>query len=477
MVSGALAEIAVEGVPPAAVRKPVPGVATGAMERARGVVYAPPANDEMGLRVPEGSDVLDFINGDKLHGSLTSVVPDDGGIKWKHTGVNGPIGFSMEGVSLVKLAKRRERVPQSHEALVELTNEDKLSGDIVSLDGTNLVLRTWYAGDMKIRRVMVASVDPSVSTSSVTYEGPADIAQWTFGVLGGGRGWQLRDGTLVTRDPMPIGRNIQDLPDNAEIEFDVAWRGSPYFYFTFYTDNLKQYSGNCYALRVSSSSMYLYRYSQNMGSQNMGSVSIRQFVNDGNSRLRFTVLVNKAKREFTVLINGSQVRRWTDTKEFAGRGTGILFQPQNQGELRISNIRIAKWDGKTPSQVVEEEATNEDLIHFVNRDKVSGELRGIADSKATFKTSYAVLPIPLQRIERVDLCPKSLERARRNAGDIRAHFVDRGSITLKLTSIVDGRIEGFSENFGNITMPLNAFRLIEMNIYEEKKANEGEWMF
>jgi len=474
--TAALAEIAIDGPPPVAPRKPVPKVAAGAANPSGMGQYAAPDNKDMGVLVPEGLDVLDFINGDKLHGMLECVVPEEEGIRWKHGAVKRAIEFSTEGVSLVKLARRQANAHRAHEAVVELTNGDSLCGDIVSLDGTNLVLDTWYAGKMKIKRVMVASLDPSITTSSVLYEGPVDIANWTFGVLGGGRGWQLRDGALYTRTPVPIGRNIENFPDDADIGFDVSWRGSPYFYFTFYTDNLKQYSGNCYALRVSSSSMYLYRYSQNMGSQNLGSVSIRQFTHDGNNRARFALLVNKAKREFSVTINGSLVRKWTDSKEFAGRGTGILFQPQNQGELKVSNISIAKWDGKAPSQASDEKAIEEDLIHFVNRDKVSGTLMSIVDSKASFKTPYTTLPIPLPRIERVDLSPKSLERARRNSGDIRGHFVDRGTITLRLTSIVDGRVEGFSENFGDISMPLGALRLIELNIYEEK-SSEDEWMF
>ncbi len=469
------AEIDIEVMPPAAPPKVELPVA-GTPPKKPAVPYA--SVEEAGSRnmVPDETDAMSFMNGDRLHGRLLAVGPPDSELTWKHESVVNPIDFRLESVSEVKLAKRPSRT-RPHEAVVELTNDDLFTGNIVSLDDTTLALETWYAGTISIKRVMVRRFDPSLSTSPVAYEGPMALESWTFGSLGNRQAWKLRNGTLAGKDPIPIGRNIDAFPETADIGFEVAWQGSPYFYFSFYTDNLRQYSGNCYALRISSATAYLYRFERNTSSHNMGSVNIQQFVNDGNNRLRINMLVDRKSKSFTLMINGAVVKKWVETGPFAALGKGILFHPRNQGYLQISNIRIAEWDGRTPEKA---ESTPKEgggeLVYFSNGDKVSGRLLSVLDGKAKLETSYATLDIPLERMTRVEMSSNSQERARRNIGDVRAHFAERGMITLKLSGATEAELTGFSENFGEIALPLEAFRLVEFNIYEEK-SDFGDDLF
>lgn len=435
--------------------------------------YAPPDTDPAGDFTREKTDVLVFMNRDRLHGMLEAVDPPGGGLRWKHAGASNAIAFALSGLSHVKLAARPAEGQVTHKALVHLTNGDLLAGDIEELNGTNLVLNTWYAGRVCVRRNMLAAIEPSVATSSVVYEGPGDIAGWLFPAVNAGRkSWSLRNGALSAIDPVPIGRNIENLPDQADIEFEADWRGQPYFFVSVFSDNLRQYSGNCYVLRITGPSVYLYRYDQNAGSQNMGNVSIAQFVNDGNQRARFNILVDRKTARLMLTINGRLVQQWTDAGGFAGKGNGLVFQPQNAGELRISRIRVSKWDGRTPKEPQAAEKGDQDLMRFANADKVSGTLQQIVQGKASFVTSYATLDVPLERIDRVDFSEGKVERARRNAGDVLAHFNGRGRVTLRLARLGDGRLEGDSENVGTLALPLAACRLLELNIYEEKPGEE-----
>lgn len=461
------AEIDVD-VPPQALPPKVEIPVVGSTVKKPAVPYA--SAEDLGARnmVPEETDAMTFMNGDRLHGRLLAVGPPDADLTWKHESVNKPIDFRLESVSEVKLATRPSRT-RPHNAVVELTNGDLLTGNIVSMDAATLALETWYAGTLSIKRMMVSRFDPSLSTSPVAYEGPTALDSWTFGSLGNRQAWGLRNGTLVGKDPIPIGRNIEAFPDTADIAFDVAWQGSPYFYFSFYTDNLRQYSGNCYALRISSATAYLYRFERNTSSHNMGSVSIQQFVNDGSNRMRLSLLVDRKSKRFTLMINGALVKQWVETGPFVAAGKGILFHPRNQGLLKISNIRIAEWDGRTPQKT---ESSPKDgageLVHFSNGDKVSGRLLSILDGQAKLETSYATLDIPLERMTRVEMSSGSQERARRNIGDVRAHFAERGSLTFKLSGSTEAEMTGVSENLGEVALPLEALRLVEFNIYEEK---------
>ena len=60
------------------------------------------------------------------------------------------------------------------------------------------------------------------------------------------------------------------------------------------------------------------------------------------------------------------------------------------------------------------------------------------------------------------------QRARRLVGDVRIVLRDGGNITVLLDKLDKKRLTTRSENFGQTTMRLEAFRQIEFNIYEEK---------
>jgi hypothetical protein len=181
-------------------------------------------------------------------------------------------------------------------------------------------------------------------------------------------------------------------------------------------------------------------------------------------------MVDKTKKAITLLIDGEMVRQWTDPAGFAGGGKSIIFSPQPQNGMRISNIRISEWDGAVPQSIVSNSGgdTKEDLVRFVNGDKVSGKLRSIARGSMKFEAAYAVMDIPLDRVSEIRMASSGLERARRNKNDIRATFPEKGALTIQLIRIEKNMLTGSSENFGQVGMPLEAFKALDLNIYREK---------
>ncbi|MFC1497644.1 hypothetical protein ACFLS1_04100 [Verrucomicrobiota bacterium] len=422
-------------------------------------------------------DIIEFMNKDKLHGALISVDPEDYGLKWKHNNVNNLIDFSLPCISKLTLAKRKGSKTRLAGSVIRLTNGDMFNGKIISLDDSKLVLDTWYSGKIEIKRVMLKSMRPNVKSSSVIYEGPSDIKNWTFRTYNNQPSWRFKNGVLYSQQSYPIGRNVNNMPDVANIEFEVAWRSYPQFYFGFYTDNLTSYSGNNYSLRVSSSSVYLYRYSRNGGSRSIANMNIQEFSNNTRKKSKFNILVDKKKKSFTILIDGQMVKQCVDSNPFAGLGNGIMIQPQSQGDLKVSNIKITEWDGEIPKMSQEGSEVDEDLVLFANNDKVSGHLISISDGEAKLKTSYATMTVPIERMEKIKMSAKNAERARRNKNDIRAYFSEDGSITMQLIKLDKNNIIGRSENFGDITVPLHAFNELKLNIYTEKESggDDGLW--
>lgn len=423
-------------------------------------------------------DHVTFSNEDKLHGRLIGVNFKEGGLVWKHPSAKSNIVFSLEDVREIVLGKAEKQAKPSQTASIRLTNGDYMSGNIVSMDQEYLVLDTWYAGRVNVEKVMVTSIRPNAEGSTIIYEGPDELANWSTGDESMKNTWKLKNGALYPMQSHPIGREIDGLPDSASIEFECDWRGYPAFNFVFYTDNIDKVSGNYYMLQVSSSSVYMRRYTRNQGSQNMWNLNYSNFSNNRSSTARFNLLVNKDSKSFTLLVNGQLLKQWTDPGSFAGMGNGIMFAPQNAGGMKFYNIRISDWDGTIPqpSDVEEEEATD-DQIQFVNKDKVSGRLNGIAGGKASFKTEFATLEVPLDRIGEVLFSAEEAERARRNKEDVRLAFTKHGVVTIQLHKIEENTVHGYSENFGDVSMPLNAFKGMTFNIYEKKDGDDEDFDF
>lgn len=456
-----------------------PGIAQGpaGVEAPAG---APPGTGGAGTTAEivagAGEDLLDFTNNDRLHGQLLAIGPAPSGLRWKSRECESPIDFGLSGIGRITLAKRESgTAPVLSGAMVYLSNGDMLLGTVVTMDDEKLVLNTWYAGTITIKRAMIKSLVPSGDSGQRVFEGPTEMESWTVFRRNNVPSWRYKNGALYALNTYPIGRNFPELPDRAEIEFEASWRFDyPAFMVAFFTDNLQQQQGNCYVLLVSGNSIYMQRWARNGGNESMWQMNYDQFGNGRKNRARFTLLVDKARKSFALLIDGQVFKQWTDNNNFAGQGKGLLFQSQSQGGLKIAKIRIADWDGTLPQVggVVRAES-KVDVLRFVNNDLVSGTVKSIAEGKMKFETSYAPLDIPLERIAEVQMAAERMERARRNKLDVRLLFATRGLVTLNLQSVVSNEVKGVSENMGDLKLPLSALQSLDMNIYRERVEDEG----
>lgn len=441
------------------------------------------ASDKRRIEVPEPSgthslsggetgeaggyaQVLEFINRDLLHGRLASVSAGGNAIRWHHESSEQPLSFSVTAISRVTFPRRKRRGDRSHSAVVRLTNDDSLRGDIVSLDKDVLILDTWYAGRMKVQRAMLRSLSPGAARSHVIYDGPTDLTDWSFNNYNNQPTWRLKAETLEALQAYPIGRLFTSLPDMVSIEFEAEWLGGyPQFCFTLFTDNAQGTSGNCYMLQLSGTSFYVYRRTQNGSTQNLGTVNLSQFQRGLKSKAKFRILADK-KGRLIPIVDGNVLQQFADSQPMQNRGNGISFQSQNNAGLKIRGIRITRWDGSLPKVLGSSDTeTEEDLVRFMNDDQVSGSVSNIVDQKVFLKTAYSPLEVPLSRVSQIVFATASAERARRNKGDITAIFASGGKITVDLVSLDKGVVKGKSENIGEISMPVRAFRRLLFNIY------------
>jgi hypothetical protein len=231
---------------------------------------------------------------------------------------------------------------------------------------------------------------------------------------------------------------------------------------------LNSYSAcNAYSLRINQTYAYLYRYTRNRGSRNIGgNVRINLSKVAGKRRINIAFKVDKKKREFALYVNGQFKQKWKDNQaDFAGKGNGLLFTTRSANLIRVSNIHIQEWNGSLPGQS-KVAATNgkEDFVVFNNEDSITGKLISIKGGQMKFKTTFAELPIPLENVDTIHLSKGGIKTPPIPAGSMRVTLKGKGTLTLQIKEWKNGKITATSPIFGETTLDANALRSVEFNL-------------
>ncbi len=423
----------------------------------------------------ETEDRVDFLNKDRLRGVLDAIRGAEGILLWRHADSTNAIPFKTAGINRVRMAPR-EPGPASTNFLssVTLTNDDYLTGRLVSLDADKLVLETEHLGTLNLERIMVRSFSPNSKFSALLYSGPTDLEGWNLGGRNSANSWIASNGALVPLMQFPITREIEGLPDQSRMTFTADWKAYPAFNFGFGAAKARgdMFGESGYNLMVSGNSIYFRRTTATEGSDNLWNINSDELGRSGTRKAVFELFIDRKKAAFTLFLNGKQIKQWTDAKGYAGKGNHISFQSQVQGGLRFTGIRVAAWDGVLPDRKEEAApAATLDGVWFVNRDRIEGSVLAIREGKARVKSELTgEVDIPLERISEIHLAPESRERARRNKGDVRMSLLGGITLTVDVRELAAGVISAGSENFDQVRIPLPRVQEMEFNIYRRKPA-------
>jgi hypothetical protein len=405
-------------------------------------------------------DIVHFKNKDRMHGRMISVAPEKG-MLWKSEEALGDITFKTENIDKI-VRGNLAYAPSSGDSAVLLTNEDMIAGQLIKLDENEVILKTSYAGEIKINRKMVKSIFPGSDSGSVLFRGPNKTEEWIQpNNRNSSSSINVKDGELFVNGYTSAGRDMK-LPDVSKVELEITSVGNHNFQIQIYGGKVDRYPRNGYVVYLSSGYVYLYRYS------NGSSSSLGQFQANSlrNGQGKITILSDKNKKTITVLLNNDISKTWTDSS-WCGTGGYVSFINQNNGTVKVKDIIVGKWTGKVPGKTPSESDKENDTIKFNNDDVVSGKLQAILDDKVTFKTEYAEMNIPIARVKEIVTAMDARHMARRRANDVKLLFESGDAITLALAKISSHEIIGESGNFGKATLKLNAFKKILFNIYDD----------
>jgi hypothetical protein len=187
------------------------------------------------------------------------------------------------------------------------------------------------------------------------------------------------------------------------------------------------------------------------------------------------IRTNKEKKSIWLLIDGKVIKEWSDPAEFNGEGGNIIFSCQPGTYVRVTDIKVSKWDGKFDESSSPDAESDEDAVQLANEDRVSGHLEAIENGKAKLSSAYAELSIPLDRIDHVDFATAHEDKAKPDPSDVRAYFPDGGSVTMQLDQwdATKGS-SGSSANFGKASFSPGAFARILFNLPAQQQNQEAD---
>ena len=434
-----------------------------------------------------------FANNDVLTGSPESIAPDT--LLWKSPLLEEPASFQLEKVLELSLPASAPDKPADHEAVVTLTNGDSIRGQLASVDDETVALDTWFAGRLKFRRVMVTGVKIEEKTDFL-YRGPTGIDGWIQSKES--PAWIYERAAFRSSAAGSIARENL-LSDECVISFDAAWKGDSIRMrvILFSDDAATDNPSAGYELSFQRGSVHL----RNAKTQSfLGSAQSQALME--NDRVRVEIRASLKSNRIALTINNRIVEVWNDPDaRKAQLGKALHFISGSPLPLRISNIRVAPWDGvidkmpepqpgfgmmrfgmpgmrEKPAPPPVTEKNKEERMELANGDTLTGEVTSIQDGSIAIKTPLGDISLPVSRLRTLALEPVEAERSIRRNGDVRAWFPDGSSIVFRLDDCGDGTLTGSSQNFGSATFNLAAFSRIEFNIYSrqyEEIRSEGEW--
>lgn len=420
--------------------------------------------------VAPSGDLLQFTDGSSIHGRLRAVDPNRG-LTWDCPDAQKPVEFKPSHLAWLRFDNPRFVPGQSKPGCrVRFHNGDEVFGKLSAIDSDTVQLESWFGGALQTPRRSVQSITFLSKGYSILYEGPTSPDGWVQGRSP--RGWEYRDGSFVATAAGTLGRDFR-LSGSSSLAFDLSWNGDFSLILAVYTSVLDRfdYSSSSYMFYLRPGYVTLQRVQAGAGAINLGQAQIPEMGNK--SKLRMEIRANQADATLGLLVNERLVQRWKDGAGFLNQGSGAVFFAQLDGpSIRISNIKVAQWEGDFGLDLSTNAPSKEDLIYLINRDKITGTLKNLQTATLSVFAAQTNLDIPLSRVSQICLGNAATNPPSASPWEVRAFFAGGGTISFQLQQWKDGLVTGNSRNFGKLELDPQYLRQLQFNLAAAKSSSD-----
>lgn len=395
-----------------------------------------------------GNALLQFHDGSMLHGHLQQIDPGRG-LTWAHPAAPNPLLFLPTNISNIRFEQVQTAPPKfTPTCRFYMRNGDELVGNLISFQSDVAELETSFAGNLKTTGKNIEAVVFSAKGYRLLYEGPNGLDGWKIGR--NPRSWEYRDGSFIANGADLLGRDF-GLNSSSSLEFDLSWSGSFSLSITLYAQAIDRfdYSTSAYLVYLGTGAVSIQRVQAGAGASMLGQAQIPEMLRK--NKMRFEIRCNKEDASISLYADGQLVQRWKDNLGFAPRGSGIVFFSQVEPRaLRLSNIRVAEWEGRYEPDVNANVPSTNDVVFLANKDRVTGEFVGVAGDKISVKTRSGTLDIPMARVTQIRFAEQPESKTAEVPWEVRASFPGGESIGFQLEKWTAEQVVGKSDIFGPV---------------------------
>lgn len=417
--------------------------------------------------------ILQLTDGSNLHGRLGSISSTNH-LFWSHPAAREPLQFSLSNMASIRFEEASARKHAfSPTARFQFKNGDELVGNVRAIKDNTLTFESWFGANVQAQLPALDAILFSARSYNLLYEGPTGTNGWRIGR--NPRSWEYKDGAFIANGADLLGRDF-GLTNSSTLEFDLAWSGPFSLSITLYAQVIDRfdYSSSAYLVYLGTGAISVQRVQAGAGAVMLGQNQIPEMYRK--NKMRFEIRCNKEEATISLYADGKFIQRWKDSSPggFVAKGGGIVFFSQVEARsLRISNIRVAEWDGRFEPDTLTNLPPDMDAVFLANRDKVFGKVLSLEETKATIETKQTKLDIPLERVTQIRFA-KANAKTNITEGEVRVGFPGGESVVLMIEKWEATEVKGTSRTFGPLAFDPRSIREIQFNLRRSATDEEFE---
>jgi hypothetical protein len=326
------------------------------------------------LLLPAAADEVLLSDGSRLSGTVTELA--DGGLVMLSSSLSfEPFQLRAENLTRVDFTSTRP-IADRHDALVILANGDQFPADLKAIDENLVTVGTSFAGEIRIPRASVSTVQFGVMPRKLIYQGPEDERGWDSK-----GGWRMDEKRFLALNSGTIGRQF-DIPGSFALSFRVGWSSSPNIQIYFAADSLETTGkADRYYLQLGNSGLELKRQQSGEGGQypSMASIQVDPAELEDNE-LDVELRVDRKLGFVHLYLDGEYEGKFKDPVKALPTGQGIMFRSNIGGDDRqfIDRIELREWDVASDRHRREERGDEtQDVLITRSSDRGTGSILGL----------------------------------------------------------------------------------------------------
>jgi thiol-disulfide isomerase/thioredoxin len=294
---------------------------------------------------PRAGAILELTTGGFVAGEIRDSDRADA-LRWLSPAFVEPFEFDLDLVDGVQYLSPADPPRPPGDKCFELAGGDMVFGTLVELDDQEVVIDASKLGRLHVRRSRIRRIEQIRDRAEVLYAGPNGLTEWRASPSKDA--WRAGSGRLATEKAKQTLRGDFGLPAQAMVEFEISWLRKPDFTLTLGVDaganddaaakpggfRFEVWGDDLTALRETDDKLSLASVAK---------------VSPGPGRVCLRACLDQEAGRLLVSAPDGEVLADLRLAPAAPRRLGGIALTNVRGDVRLENLRIMRWDGRTPA--------------------------------------------------------------------------------------------------------------------------------